>query len=81
MGIGLAGELASERGCLVGKHVCGPLLSGQGAELHLPTKDSAQQLSAFNPLPSSWASNKRAAFNSTPKPKNLPGAVVDMPSE
>ena len=35
----------------------------------------------FNPLPSSWASNKRAAFSSTPKPKTLPGAVVDMPSE
>lgn len=68
-------------GCLVGKHICGPLLSGHGAELHLPTKDSAQRLSVFNPLPSSWASNKRAAFSSTPKPKNILGTVVDMPSD
>ena len=85
MGIGLAGELASERGrtgqaVWLGNTSVALCCRGMRQScICLPKTVLSGCLSST--LPSSWASNKRAAFSSTPKPKNILGTVVDMPSE
>lgn len=78
-------ELASERGRtrtggLVGKQVCSPLLSGRGQScICLPKTVLSSCLSSTLSPPLRLPA--RELPSAAPLSQNLPGAIVDMPSE